>query len=78
MSRFYTKCYFPRRDYHNGPNVQAIVDKARKQNDRRMMRLFGVDDLAGKRCMQSGSHPEEVLWKQWIEEDRAALKTAGE
>ena len=41
-----------------------------------MMRLFGEDELAGKRCMQSGSHPEEVLWKQWIEEDRAVLKTS--
>ncbi|MDP6038169.1 MAG: hypothetical protein QGG64_06435 [Candidatus Latescibacteria bacterium] len=63
----------PRRDNHNGPNVQAIVAKARDRNDRRMMHLFGVDDLAGTRCMRSGNEPEEVLWKRWVEEDRIAL-----
>ena len=73
MSRFYTKCYLPRRDNHDGPNVQAIVAEARERNDRRMMRLFGEDELAGRRCMSTGSCPEEELWKRWIAEDRAVM-----
>ena len=73
MSRFYTKCYLPRRDNHDGPNVQRILAEARERNDRRMMRLFGEDELAGRRCMQTGGQAEEVLWKRWIEEDRAVL-----
>ena len=77
MSRFYTKCYLPTRDNHNGPNVQGIVAEARERNDRRMMRLFGVDDLAGRRSIRTGGEPEEVLWKRWIEEDRAVLNNVG-
>ena len=72
MSRFYTKCFLPTRDNHNGPNVQKIVAEARTHKDRRLMRLFGVDDLAGTRSMATGSAPEEILWKRWIAEDRAA------
>lgn len=73
MSRFYTKCFLPTRDNHNGPSVQNIVAEARERNDRRLMRLFGVDDLAGTRSMATGNEPEETLWKRWIAEDRAVL-----
>ena len=58
---------------HAGPNVQQIVSEARERNDRRLMRLFGVDDLARRQSMGTGGEPEEVLWKKWIEEDRAAM-----
>ena len=74
MSRFYTKCFLPTRDNHNGPNVQKIIADARERNDRRLMRLFGVDELAGTRSMATGSAPEEILWKRWIAEDRAIKK----
>lgn len=70
MSRFYTKCFLPTRDNHNGPNIQKIVADARQRNDRRLMRLFGADELAGTRSMATGSAPEEILWKRWIAEDR--------
>lgn len=42
------------------------------------MRLFGEDALAGRRCMGTGGQPEEVLWKRWIEEDRAVLNNVRE
>ncbi|MFP6724930.1 MAG: hypothetical protein VCF25_32365, partial [Candidatus Poribacteria bacterium] len=45
ISRFYNKSYLPHRDVHSGPNTQQIIDIGRQRNDRRLMRLFGVDDL---------------------------------
>ena len=43
------------------------------RNDRRLMRLFGEDDLAHRRSMSTGSEPEEELWEKWIREDREVL-----
>ena len=46
---------------------------AQINNDRRLMRLFGIDDLIFSRQVDA-TIPESELWKRWIEEDRQALK----
>ena len=73
LSRLYNKSYLPHRDHHNGPNTQKILQMAQINNDRRLMRLFGIDDLIFSRQVDA-TIPESELWKRWIEEDRQALK----
>ena len=71
MSRFYNKSYLPHRDHHTGPNVQHIIEVARQRKDRRLMRLFGIDDLVFSRQVDV-TVPETKLWQMWIQEDKDA------
>ena len=71
MSRFYNKSYLPHRDHHTGPNVQHIIEVAQQQKDRRLMRLFGIDDLVFFRQMDV-TIPETKLWQIWVQEDADA------
>ena len=73
MSRFYNKSYLPHRDQHTGPNVQQIIEAAQQQKDRRLMRLFGIDDLVLSRQMDV-TIPETKLWKMWVQEDADAKR----
>ena len=73
LSRFYNKSYLPHRDHHSGTNTQKILRMAQINNDRRLMRLFGIDDLIFSRQVDA-TIPESELWQRWIEEDRQALK----
>ena len=45
ISRFYAKCWYPRREETDIPPIQSFVAEAELQRDRRLMRLFGQDDL---------------------------------
>ena len=56
-----------------GPNCQQIVEWARERNDRRALRLLGIDELLLERA-NTGSHlQEEEYWARWRLEDREAL-----
>jgi hypothetical protein len=57
--------------YHSG--TQAIVQAARANEDRRLMRLFGEDPLLFARANSGFSRDDEEMWDEWIEEDRKAL-----
>jgi hypothetical protein len=74
FSLYYNKSWLKHRDNHQGPAVQAIVDAARAHNDRRLMRLFGEDPLMFGRANSGFQIEDEVRWREWIEEDRLALK----
>ncbi len=73
LSRFYNKSYLPHRDHHTGPNTKKIIQTAQINNDRRLMRLFGIDDLIFARQVDA-TISETELWHRWIEEDREFLK----
>ena len=45
FSIYYNKSWLKCRDNHGGPAVQAIVQTARANEDRRLMRLLGEDPL---------------------------------
>ena len=77
ISRFYAKCWYPRREQTDIPPIQSFVAEAELQRDRRLMRLFGQDDLLLSRAGRSGSQPESETWQQWIAEDRR-YKLTGE
>ena len=69
--RYFISAYFqrfglPHRDTFRHPLIEAIKDEARAKNDRRVLRLFGEDDVLEKR--------ERAAWAKMIAEDRAALK----
>jgi ectoine hydroxylase-related dioxygenase (phytanoyl-CoA dioxygenase family) len=73
FSIFYNLTWLKHTDIHSGPNVQHIVRQARARNDRRILRLFGEDDLLERRANSGFMEDDETLWERWIEEDRAAL-----
>jgi len=64
--------YF-RADY-SGPGAQSIIADARARNDRRVLRLLGIDDLFDARANSGFIVPDEEMWARWCAEDRAALK----
>ena len=70
VSRFYAKCWYPRREQTNISPIQSFIANAESKRDRRLMRLFGKDDLLLSRAGQSGRLPESEIWQQWILEDQ--------
>ena len=75
FSTYYNRVGLPTRDNHKGPAVQRIVEMARTRNDRRLARLFGVDELIEARANSMFLKPDHEMWDKWIEEDRAALRS---
>lgn len=74
FSIYYNLSWLRHRDNHSGPNVQKIVEGARANNDRRLMRLFGVDELVYTRANSGFNRPDEEMWDTWIAEDREAMQ----
>ena len=72
-SLYYNKSWLKCRDNHEGPAVRAIVEAARANEDRRLMRLFGEDPLMMMRVNSGFSRDDEEMWREWVEEDRKAL-----
>lgn len=60
-------------DNHSGPNVQEIVKRARQKNDHRLLRLMGIDEHLEARANSGFMQPDEPLWQQWSEEDKASV-----
>ena len=54
--------------------MQAIVQTARANEDRRLMRLLGEDPMLYARANSGFSRDDETAWAEWIAEDRHALK----
>lgn len=77
FSIYYNLTWLKHTDTHDGPNVQAIVAKARERNDQRMLRLFGIDDNLQLRANCGFDRPDEPRWAEWSASDKAALKQSG-
>ena len=73
FSIYYNRSWLRHRDNHAGPNVSKIIQLAREKNDRRLMRLFGVDELVFRRANSGFQVADEEMWDRWIQEDRALL-----
>lgn len=74
LSLYYNHVGLRHTDDHSGPNVQKIIEDARRRDDRRIQRLFGVDNQLTWRADSGHALPDEEIWKIWIEQDRAVLK----
>ena len=57
---------------YRGPVSQAVIAGARARNDRRLLRLLGVDDQFAQRANCGFLEPDEENWKRWIADDSAA------
>ena len=57
---------------YQGPVSQAVIAGARARNDRRLLRLLGVDDRFTQRANCGFLEPDEENWQRWMEEDAAA------
>ena len=61
---------------YQGPVSQAVIAGARERNDRRLLRLLGVDDQFVQRANCGFLNPDEDNWRRWIAEDAAARTMA--
>ena len=61
---------------YQGPVSQAVIAGARERNDRRLLRLLGVDDQFVQRANCGFLNPDEDNWRRWIAEDAAASTMA--
>ncbi len=61
---------------YQGPVSQAVIARARERNDRRLLRLLGVDDQFVQRANCGFLDPDEDNWRRWIAEDAAARTMA--
>ena len=58
-------------DTFDGPNCQLLKSLARRHNDRRALRLLGIDEQLESRVNSGFQQPDEVQWRKWIAEDEA-------
>lgn len=65
ISAYLCRIGLPHRDTFGTPTIDRIVADAHQRNDRRVLRLFGVDE---------GFHArEQASWQQLAEDDRSVL-----
>jgi hypothetical protein len=74
LSLYYNKSWLRCRDNHQGPALQTVLQAARHNEDRRLMRLLGEDPLVFARANSGFARDDEEMWDEWIEADRQALK----
>ncbi len=73
LSVLYNRSYMKTTLDTSGPRIQELLAKAERRNDRRIMRLLGLDALLDERCNSGFLTMDEEMWTVWIEEDRRAL-----
>jgi hypothetical protein len=59
---------------YDGPQAQEILKIAEEHNDRRVMRLLGVDTELQSRTNSGFLSTDEECWEDWIREDQTALR----
>jgi len=65
ISGYCSRIGLPHCDTFETPTIDRIVNDARRRNDRRVLRLFGIDE---------GFHQRQrASWKQMTDDDRQAL-----
>jgi ectoine hydroxylase-related dioxygenase (phytanoyl-CoA dioxygenase family) len=68
--RYFISAYFshiglPHRDTFETPTIEQIIADARQRNDRRTLRLFGINEGFYQR--------QQAAWQQLIDEDKSVL-----
>ena len=75
-----TRCYFSvfynlswlRSSFNSqGRCSQQIIQWALENNDKRLLRLFGIDDQFEKRTNSGFMSEDRECWREWIKEDRS-------
>ncbi len=73
FSIYYNSSWMKHTDTFDGPNCQQLIRWARQRNDHRSLRLLGTDDHLQTRGNSGFLQPDEARWRQWSDEDAAAL-----
>ena len=63
-------------DNFAGPNCRALLDSARRSNDRRLLRLLGEDPLIFPRQNSGFTTEPQIDWQRWHDEDTAFAREA--
>jgi hypothetical protein len=66
ISAYFSRIGLPHRDTFATPVINQIVADARQRNDRRVLRLFGIDEGFHQR--------KQSAWQQMTDDDRRVLK----
>ncbi len=72
VSAFLSRSWLRSSQRYDNPALLRLRDQARQNNDRRTMRLFGVDEQLAERTNSGFLTDDEDCWKEWIREDEAA------
>ena len=78
FSIYYNITWLQHTDSFEGPTCHRLIEEARQRNNRRALRLLGVDEQRPERSNSLFRLPDEVRWQEWLEEDRKALKEGAE
>ena len=73
ISVYYNLSWLKPSSSYDGPEARKILRIAEQYNDRRLMRLFGIDSELEARTNSGFLSNNEECWDDWIREDRAAL-----
>ena len=74
----FNHAWLKHRANYQGPVSQAVIAQAKARNDRRLLRLLGVDDQFVRRANCGFLQPDEENWQKWIAEDAGADKAEQE
>ena len=73
FSVYYNHAWLKHTHAFDGPNCKQLITWAREQNDRRALRLLGVDDLLEARANCGFQEDDEPRWRTWQVADEKAL-----
>ena len=66
VSAYLSRIGLPHRDSFETPTIERLVEDARRRNDRRGLRLFGIDEGFHRR--------QQAAWRMMMDDDRRGLK----
>lgn len=70
LSVFYTLSIIKTALRSDSKEIAEIIKQAFSCNDKRILRLFGIDDQLYDRTNCIGLEEEQLYWKEWIEADK--------
>lgn len=74
LSVYYNLTWLRTSTRFDGASSRSIIQLAEDNNDRRMLRLFGVDSQLEARTNSGFLTENEHCWEDWIREDRNVLQ----
>lgn len=74
FSMYFNQTWMKPTDNLNGPGIASLIHNARARNDRRALRLLGVDELIKQRNNWGYFRPDEEQFAEWIAEDKALVQ----
>ncbi|MBN9297038.1 MAG: phytanoyl-CoA dioxygenase family protein [Filimonas sp.] len=73
VSVYYNLSWLRSSFYNNAIFIKNIQRRAQQNNDRRISRLFGIDDELENRTNSGFMSHDQECWNEWIKEDKSVI-----